>query len=140
MVSERRNELIADLLHRIHFIEKWGRGISLILSNEPTADFKESGTHFITTFKRKNVVEQVPEGVGEKVGERVGERVGEKLTSNQQKIMELIRKHKDISARELSKQVGISQRKTEDKLAKLKKKGILKRVGPDKGGRWEITA
>lgn len=27
MVSERRNELIAEMLHRVHFIEKWRRGI-----------------------------------------------------------------------------------------------------------------
>src|SRR3989339_1398750 len=41
MVSERRNELIAELFHRAHLIERWGRGIRLILSKEPTAVFKE---------------------------------------------------------------------------------------------------
>ena len=35
MVSERKNELIAEMLHRVHFIEKWGRGIKLILFKEP---------------------------------------------------------------------------------------------------------
>src|SRR3972149_2691628 len=50
MVSERRNELIAEMLHRVHFIEKWGRGIKLILSKEPDAEFSEVGTKFITTF------------------------------------------------------------------------------------------
>ena len=53
IVSERRNELIADMLHRIHFVERWGRGIKLILEKEPTAEFSELGTHFITTFMRK---------------------------------------------------------------------------------------
>jgi len=32
MVSQRRNELIADIFHRGRFVERWGRGISLILS------------------------------------------------------------------------------------------------------------
>ena len=50
MVSERRNELIAELFHRIHFVERWGRGIRLILSKEPQAEFKEVGTHFIVVF------------------------------------------------------------------------------------------
>lgn len=54
-VSRRRNELIADMFHRVHFAEKWGRGIKLILSNEPTADFKVIAGIFITTFKRKGV-------------------------------------------------------------------------------------
>ena len=53
MVSERRNELIAELFHRVHFIEKWGRGIRLIISKEPTAEFKEVGTHFIVVFYRE---------------------------------------------------------------------------------------
>lgn len=40
MVSERRNELIAETFHEIHLIEKWGRGISLILTKEHSTDFK----------------------------------------------------------------------------------------------------
>lgn len=69
MVSERRNELLAEMFHHIHFIEKWGRGISMILSHEPNADFKEVGRQFITVFKRKNIPhsEGVHEGVNEGV-------------------------------------------------------------------------
>ena len=63
-VSERRNELIAEIFHNVHFVEKWGRGISLILSKEPDTEFKEVGTQFIVAFKRKEL---------EKVGEKVGE-------------------------------------------------------------------
>ena len=43
-----------------------------------------------------------------------------------------------VSANELSKKVVISQRKIEETLKKLKDKGILIRIGPDKGGHWEI--
>jgi ATP-dependent DNA helicase RecG len=52
--SKRRNELIAEMFHRVHLVEKWGRGIDLILSSEPTANFKEVADIFITTFERKN--------------------------------------------------------------------------------------
>ncbi len=55
MASERRNELIAELFHEVHIIEKWGRGISLILSKEPDTEFKEVGTHFVVVFKRKEI-------------------------------------------------------------------------------------
>lgn len=133
MVSERRNELIAEIFHEIHWIEKWGRGISLILSKEPDADFKEVGTQFIVTFKRKYLEEGE-----EKVGEKVGERVGETLTQNQEIILSLIRENPRISARELSDKVGISARKVEENISKLKKKGLLKRIGPAKGGHWEV--
>ncbi|MCK4762432.1 MAG: putative DNA binding domain-containing protein [Candidatus Aminicenantes bacterium] len=54
MVSKRRNEIIAEMLNRVHYIEKWGRGISLILEKEPGTVFKEVAGMFITVFKRKN--------------------------------------------------------------------------------------
>jgi ATP-dependent DNA helicase RecG len=53
-ISKRRNELIAEMFHRVHFVEKWGRGIDLIRTEEPMADFKEVADTFITTFSRKN--------------------------------------------------------------------------------------
>jgi len=52
-VSQRRNELVADIFHRGHFVERWGKGISLILSKEPTAEFEEIGESFCVTFQRK---------------------------------------------------------------------------------------
>jgi len=71
MISERRNELIAELFHRVHYIEKWGRGISLILSKEPNTEFKEVGTHFIVVFKRKKTPVSPDEGVNEGINEGV---------------------------------------------------------------------
>lgn len=46
---------------------------------------------------------------------------------------------KTISAKELSELVGISQRKIEENISWLKGKGLIKRIGPDKGGHWEIV-
>ncbi len=43
-----------------------------------------------------------------------------------------------ITIVELSAIVGISERKIKENVAKLKQKGILKRIGPDKGGYWKI--
>jgi ATP-dependent DNA helicase RecG len=53
-ISKRRNELIAEMFHRVHFVEKWGRGIDLIRTEEPTVDFKEIADTFITTLSRKH--------------------------------------------------------------------------------------
>jgi ATP-dependent DNA helicase RecG len=137
MVSERRNELLAETLHEIHLIEKWGRGISLILSKEPETDFKEVGTQFIVTFKRK-ITEKVGEEVGERVGEKVGEIAKGILTENQTKIIGLILQNPDITTKELAENVGISKRKIEENISKLKKKEVLRRIGPARGGYWEV--
>ena len=76
---------------------------------------------------------------GVKVGEKDGVKVGEKLTLNQQKIMEFIAGDPFISAKKLSETVKISQRKIEENISKLKARGLLRRIGPDKGGHWEAV-
>ena len=74
-----------------------------------------------------------------KSGEKGGEKGGEKLTANQGRIVELIRMDSAISAKELAEKVGITQRKIEQNLAKLKQKGRIRRIGPDKGGHWNVV-
>ena len=53
-ISRPRNPLIADRLHEIHWVEKWGQGIHKILSLEPETMFKEIADLFYVEFKRKN--------------------------------------------------------------------------------------
>ncbi len=142
-----RNPLIANVFYYAGHIDAWGRGSLNIIGflakkklDRPR--FEQSGGSFRIIFKRPELgVETgtVEKTVEKRVGERVGEKVGEKLTENQQKIIDFIQREQSISAKELSGRVGISQRKVEENISKLKKKGILKRIGPDKGGHWEIV-
>lgn len=108
------------MFHQIHFVEKWGRGISLILSKEPTADFKEVGRQFIVTFKRKT---PVPETVEKTV----------------EKILTLIKETPRITQEELSQKTGLSRRGVEWNLRRLREKKVLKRVGGRKEGYWEVV-
>ena len=120
-ISRRRNEFIASMFNKIHFVEKWGRGIELILLKEPTTTFREFAGMFITTFKRKNV-----------------EKVTEKVTENQKIILELISKNKHITIAKMVAGIKISKKNVIENIKKLKQKGLLKRIGPDKGGYWEV--
>ena len=104
----------------MHFIEKWGRGINLILSREPDADFREIGTHFIVTFKRKGKGE---EGPSKKTVE---------------KILALIKADPGIIQKEIMQKTELTRRGVEWNLKELKEKGLLRRIGPDKGGHWEV--
>jgi len=71
------------------------------------------------------------------VGNRVGNKVGNDLTENQLEIIENIRLNSKISAVKLSEKVGISKRKIEENLAKLKALNAIKRVGGTRGY-WEV--
>jgi ATP-dependent DNA helicase RecG len=71
------------------------------------------------------------------VGNKVGNKVGN-LTDNQQMILEQIQLNNKISASKLSEIIGISTRKIEENLAKLKEQSILQRVGGTRGY-WVIV-
>ena len=54
------------------------------------------------------------------------------------KVVEHIKENPEITIPELAEQLERTTRAIEMQIASLKEKGILKRVGPDKGGHWEI--
>jgi ATP-dependent DNA helicase RecG len=139
-ISIRRNELIADMFYRLYKVERVGMGIKRMRSamreaglREPTFD---TDGFFRAVFLRSSESEKK---IGERIGERVGEKVGVKLTARQQKIVEAISTDPSISARDLSEKAGISARNVEANLATLKRKGVLQRVGPARGGHWEVV-
>ena len=55
-----------------------------------------------------------------------------------QKICELMRDRADITINELTSEIGISNRSIKNHIATLQKEGKIKRIGPDKGGKWEV--
>lgn len=69
----------------------------------------------------------------------VAEKVTDKVTDNQMKILQLIRKKERITTNELAIQLNISQRKIEENLKKLKDTGKLVRVGSSKSGYWKVN-
>ena len=52
--------------------------------------------------------------------------------------LETIKENPNITTQELSKKVGISDRKIKDNIKKLKENNLLERIGPAKGGHWKI--
>lgn len=65
-------------------------------------------------------------------------RLGEKLGENQIKILMLIGNNPKIAIPEIAKNISLSITAVENNIKKLKEKGIIQRIGPDKGGYWEV--
>ncbi|MFH2084647.1 MAG: winged helix-turn-helix transcriptional regulator, partial [Candidatus Omnitrophota bacterium] len=57
---------------------------------------------------------------------------------NTQKIIDAILENPAITIKELARKLGLSQDSIKHRVLVLKKKGVIKRVGPDKGGHWEV--
>jgi len=63
----------------------------------------------------------------------------EKNKNSREKIMELLRENPKLTTAGLAQEVGISAKGVEKQLANLKREGLLRRIGPDKGGHWEVV-
>jgi Fic family protein len=63
----------------------------------------------------------------------------EKLGENQQRILELLKECPTLTTNELAQELKLSTTAIENNISKLKKKGLLERIGPDKGGHWQVV-
>ncbi|MBN2650903.1 MAG: winged helix-turn-helix transcriptional regulator [Spirochaetales bacterium] len=66
-------------------------------------------------------------------------KLGEKLGENELKVIDEIYKNKKASISSIADATNLSTTGVEKIIARLKNKNILKRVGPYKGGHWEIV-
>lgn len=62
----------------------------------------------------------------------------EKTIKGREKIIVLLSQDNLLSAAALAKRIGITPKAVEKHIARMKAEGILKRIGPDKGGYWQI--
>ena len=60
--------------------------------------------------------------------------------SSRDAILALLRKNPYMSTRDLADEIGISAKGVEKQLGILKATDRLRRIGPDKGGKWEVVA
>lgn len=72
------------------------------------------------------------------VSENVGENVGVKLTKSERMVLDEIKNNQFTGADNISKKINVTKRTVERSLKSLKEKGVIERIGPDKGGHWEI--
>ena len=126
--SHSRNPLIFGLFARMHLVEQVGSGIVRIneLMREaslPAPEFQKEGIFIVKLYR--------PNKTREKTREKTGEKTREK-------ILKAILKNNKTTISELAILIGISEKGIEFNLQKLKKEKIIRRVGPDKGGSWEI--
>lgn len=69
---------------------------------------------------------------------RVTSKVTVKVTANQKKIIDAIKANPFITQEELADIVGIARKNIVANMKKLQESGLIKRIGADKNGHWEI--
>ncbi len=124
-----RNPLIANTLYFRADIERWGSGLRRIYTACQEAnvkvEFRKLKSGFMVVFRR--------------TGEPIGELSPKSSQKSSQKILELISRDPNITIREMAAKLGISDRAVKKNIQKLKAQGLLRRVGPARGGHWEVV-
>ena len=133
--SVLRNPNIANLLHRAGYIEKMGTGINKmknLISKASLPPIKfEFDNFFTVTFKRLKMISQKIENVPKDVPKNV--------PKIQRIIIVEMKKNNKITYDELAKIIGKNRRTILRHISVLKEMGIIKRIGPAKGGHWEVV-
>ena len=70
---------------------------------------------------------------------KVTVKVTVKVTLNQKKILEVIKNNPQITQEELANVLGLTRKSINSNMKKLQENGLLKRIGADKNGYWQVT-
>lgn len=80
-----------------------------------------------------NTIEEIIE-----TEKRVTQKVSVKVTVNQQKIIDAIKDNPYVTQEELADIVGIARKNIIVNMKKLQENGLIKRIGADKNGHWQV--
>ena len=74
-----------------------------------------------------------------KAEEKVTKKVTIKVTINQQKIIDTINKNPYVTQEELADIIGITKKSITANMKKLQDSGLIKRIGANKNGHWQVV-
>ena len=126
-----RNPTIINLFRYVKLSESAGYGIDKMLRWEKltkqTVDFETSILYSTITY-------HLPKS-GMKSDMKSGQKSGQKT---REQILKLIKKNPSVTRMQLTEELGISSSAIQRHIKILKEMVKIRRVGPDKGGYWEI--
>jgi predicted HTH transcriptional regulator len=140
--SIRRNPVICDIFSRLKLMERRGSGLRKIIDAYPVdvlPSFRSTEQSFIVTLPNLNYGKtSMP--VGDDVGVdgvENGDDVG--VETKIDKILNAISAESRATQKRLSELTGLSTRTVSREIKELRDAGILRRVGSDRAGHWEIV-
>ena len=145
--SHPRNRLMANVFYLAGFIEAWGRGYEKIREafereKLEVPVFEEVRGGMMATIKREKFMAIQAKGGVVDNGKDVVDAVIEKLSERQLVIYKMIRTSVADgvveTASSIASKIKLSPRTIQRELTRLKDLNVIKREGPDNGGRWII--
>lgn len=147
--SMPRNPKMAEAFYRAGFIEAWGRGIEKVVNGfkadglTPPSFTVEQGGVTVYIPREKFVAVNIggttvvnPQNGSEKGSEKSSEKGSEKP---RERIVSEMSENPSVTINELATMLSISDRAVSKHLKKLQEEGVIKRIGADRGGHWEVV-
>ena len=148
--SKPHNPRIAYAFFRAGMIEAWGRGIRRITeickeagNPAPEWELQASGDGLWLRFPFSAAYHAADAPAGGAAAQKTTPKVTQEREKTREKtrekILALIIANPSITTAELANRVGITTKGIEWQIGRLRKKGILERTGPAKGGHWKVV-
>lgn len=142
--SVPHNPLVAEGLYLTQYIERMGTGTGDMIRLCAEAGLAEPEFSirggFVTTIWRKplgsNDLE--PKSTEKSTGKTTEKTTGKRLSKTAKAVVELIREHPEITIAEIAARLSRSVSAIEKQMRQLRDNEIVARIGPDKGGHWEV--
>ena len=126
----RKNLTIANVFSQMGIVEELGSGIKKMFKYTPLyANGKLPVIEENDIYRIE--IPYVPTAT-------TGETSQKGLQKTTQKILDMIQENPEINIEELAEACGLTRDGINYNIKKLKAKGRLRRIGPDKGGYWEV--
>ena len=127
--SKPVNTKLAEIFLQLHLSEQSGRGVTSIINSYGKEAFE---------FREDAIIVKIPFNRINKVGIKVENNEDNKLTNNRKKIIAEIRNNPNITSKQLTLILGISETAVEKNMKYLKEKNYIERVGSNKTGYWKV--
>ena len=148
--SKPRNPKMAQVFYRAGFIEAWGRGYEKIMKAFDKANLKrpeftvEQGGVTAVIYREIFISvrgDQQPNQNRTKTEPKPNQTEQDTQKTTQKttrKILELITLNPYITRNEMAIECGVTSDAIKFQLKKLKEKGLIRRIGSDRSGFWEV--
>ena len=139
------NPNVANAFFRAGEIEAWGRGIQRIFhdcreAGVPKPKIRLAGHDLWLEFHFSSAyLQAVNTTAGRETSTEAGTKSSVKTSvKTSVKILQAILENAEITIPDIADRVGITTRSVERNIRKLQEEKRLRRIGPDKGGHWEV--
>ncbi len=153
--ADRGDIVLVEFMREYKLVKEFGEGVDRMFremseAGNPAPEYKQ--VEFMvkvwlnSALRDENGTEQ--KGGQDKIRENGTQELGSDQKKDQkstkwpektvEKITRIIKENPTITIKELSLLLSLTRRGVEEQIKSLKAKGIIRRVGPDKGGHWEV--